>query len=127
MFMIPIVSRREFRGRRWLSVLLRGLHLVAVIRFCAAVLAASPATADAPGGLAVLASGLALWALDLWVHPAHLRQSVSLCMLLKLLLVVAMMHLPALREALLWLIVVWSAMFSHAPSSFRNAPFGLRR
>jgi hypothetical protein len=127
MQMIPIVPQRDVRPGRWFSVVLRGLHLVAVIRFCAAILT-MPAAAIAPaGGLAVLLTGLALWALDLWQHPAHLRQMVGLSMLLKLLLVVAMMHVPPLRLPLMWLIVVWSAMFSHAPSSFRNARLGRRR
>lgn len=125
--MIPITPPAAFPARRWLTVFLRGLHLVTVIEFCAGILNAHPPLAVPSGGWAVLLSGLALWALDLWQHPAHLRQMVGLSMLLKLALVAAMMHLPTLREPLLWLIIVWSAMFSHAPSSFRNIPLRLRR
>ena len=29
---------------------------------------------------------------------------------------------PAVHAPLFWLVVVWSAVFSHAPASFRNAP-----
>ncbi|WP_028535865.1 hypothetical protein [Paludibacterium yongneupense] len=122
--MIPIIPQREFPAQRWLKVVVRGLHLVAVIQFCAGVLAQP--MAEPSGGLAVLLTGLTLWALDLWQHPDHLRQMVGLSMLIKLLLVAAMMHIPALRLPLLWLIVVWSAVFSHAPSSFRNIRLGGR-
>ncbi|MBV8046166.1 MAG: hypothetical protein JO171_03375 [Paludibacterium sp.] len=114
--------QRDARALRWLTVFLRGLHLVAIILFCATLLSVQPQAGQPAGGLAVLVTGLALWALDLWRHPAHLRQAVSLCMLLKLLLVAGMILMPTWRLPLMWLIVVWSALFSHAPSSFRNVP-----
>ena len=117
----PVPSSDGFRPLRWLSVFLRGLHLVTVIEFSAVILTRPAAPPDNSWGIAVLLSGLALWALDLWQHPAHLRQRVGLCMLVKLLLVAAMLHLPAWRWPLLWMIVIGSAVFSHAPASFRNA------
>jgi 4-amino-4-deoxy-L-arabinose transferase-like glycosyltransferase len=128
--MIPITpapSSDGFRPLRWLSVFLRGLHLVTVIQFSAFILIRPAVPPDERWGIAVLLSGLALWALDLWQHPAHLRQRVGLCMLVKLLLVAAMLHLPALRWPLLWVIVIGSAVFSHAPASFRNASWCRRR
>lgn len=112
--------RRDFPGRRWLSVVLRGLHLVAVIHLGASVVAALPGAAES-GGRAVLFSGLALWALDIWQKPGHLREVAGLSMFLKLALVAWMILAPELHRPLFWLIVVWSAVFSHAPASFRNA------
>lgn len=113
-------TRRDFRGRRWLSVVLRGIHLVAVIRLGAGVLGTLPGAAES-GGMAVLLSGLALWALDIWQKPGHLREVAGLSMLLKLALVAAMIPAAELRLPLFWTIVVWSAIFSHAPANFRNA------
>jgi hypothetical protein len=99
---------------------LRGIHLVAVIHLGVGVLGVSTAAA-ASGGLAVLFSGLALWALDIWQKPGHLREVAGLSMFLKLALVAWMILAPGLQRALFWLIVIWSAIFSHAPASFRNA------
>lgn len=112
---------RDFLGRRWLSVLLRGVHLVTVIAFGTVLLQASPVALPEHAGGGVLISGLLIWLLDLWHRPAHLIEGAGLSMLLKLALVGWMIVSPGLREPLFWLIVGWSAVFSHAPSSFRNA------
>ena len=114
-------SRRDFPGRRWLSVVLRGLHLVAVIWLGAGILGAATDYSATQLGLSVFATGLVLWALDIWSKPQHLRQWAGVSMVLKLLLVALMVALPATRTFLFWLLVVWSAVFSHAPASFRNA------
>lgn len=112
---------RDFRGRRWLSVLLRGAHLIAVIDFGAALLRVPPAPLPELAGAAVFATGALVWLLDLWHKPAHLVEGAGLSMLLKLVLVAWMILSPAVREPVFWTIVAWSAVFSHAPASFRNA------
>lgn len=120
-------AARDFRGRRWLSVVLRGLHLCAVIALGAGVLAAGCRPYAPHAGAAVLASGLLLGALDLWQRPAHLVEGAGLGLLAKLVLTGAMLAAPALREVLFWFVVLWSAVFSHAPASLRNARvFGRR-
>ncbi|MHB1358023.1 MAG: hypothetical protein ACYCWC_00390 [Rhodocyclaceae bacterium] len=108
---------------RWLSVLLRGLHLVAVIAFGAALFGAP---LDHLGGIgrlaaAVTATGVAMFALDIWQKPSHLLEVAGAGVLAKLLLVGAMMFDGAPRLTLFWIIVVWSALFSHAPATFRHA------
>jgi len=112
---------RDFRGRRWLSVVLRGLHLVAVINLGAAVLGTPPSPPTAVAAAAVLISGILVWALDLWHKPSHLVEGAGLGMLLKLALVAGMILAPSQSVPLFWIVVVWSAVFSHAPASFRNA------
>jgi hypothetical protein len=114
-------SRRDFPGRRWLSVVLRGLHLVAVIWLGAGILGAPTGYALPQLGLAVFATGLLVWVLDIWSKPQHLRQWAGMSMILKLVLVALMVAVPATQSALFWLLVLWSAVFSHAPASFRNA------
>ena len=79
----------NFRGQRWLSVFLRGLHLVTVIVLGARLLGAPlpvgwPANA-AP--LAVLLSGGLLLALDLWAHHDHLLEAAGASVAAKLALV----------------------------------------
>jgi hypothetical protein len=112
---------RDFRGRRWLSVFLRGGHLVSVVNLGAVVLGVPTSTLPSHSGLAVLLTGVLVWALDLWHKPGHLVEGAGLSMLLKLVLVVWMVLAPGLSVPLFWAIVLWSAVFSHAPASFRNA------
>lgn len=118
---------RDFPGRRWLSVVLRGVHLIAVIQYSAIVLYAVPDDQVPHAGIAVLVSGVLVWLLDLWYRPSHLMEGAGLSMLLKLLLLGGMLAVPSLRAPLFWIIVGWSALFSHAPASYRNAYFGRRR
>lgn len=116
------VLRRDFPGRRWLSVVLRGLHLLTVMWLAADILGAPRTPLDHTGiALAVFTTGMAQFVLDLWTSPQHLREVAGASVLLKLLLVAAMAAVPAWREPLFWAIVVWSVLFSHAPASFRHA------
>lgn len=116
------ILRRDFRGRRWLSVVLRGMHLVAIILLGADILGA-PHTpfSHTSAALAVLSTGTALFALDVWSSPQHLLEVSGASVLIKLILVVAMAAAPEWRESLFWTIVAWSVAFSHAPASFRHA------
>lgn len=103
---------------RWLNVLLRGLHLAAVVLLGAALLGA-PLPADrAAHGVAL--SGFAMLALDLWKKPGHLREVAGFAVVLKLLLVGWMAVDVAARLPLFWLVVAASAVFAHAPASFRH-------
>ena len=64
-----------------------------------------------------------MFAVDLWCHPRHLREPCRvLAMLVKLALGLAANGDRA-RHALhlSWIVVVWSAVVSHAPASFRHA------
>lgn len=116
------VLRRDFPGRRWLSVVLRGLHLLAVMWLAADILGAPRTPLDHTGiALAVFTTGMAQFVLDLWTSPKHLQEVAGVSVLLKLLLVAAMAATPTWREPLFWTIVVWSVLFSHAPASFRHA------
>lgn len=109
------------RSWRWSSVLMRSLHLLAVVAFGALLLGAPYVPLQEYVGILVLASGVLLWAIDLRLHPAHLVEGVGVSMLFKLALLVGMLVVPSLREPLFWIVVAWSAVFSHAPGSFRNA------
>lgn len=113
------MDRRSFPGQRWLSVLLRGLHLVAVIVLGAALLGA-PVASD-PAVLGLWTTGLAMLALDTWSKPSHLREASGIAVLAKLALVVWMAVDAASRPVLFWLIVVGSGIFAHAPAGFRHA------
>jgi hypothetical protein len=113
------MDRRTFPGQRWLGVLLRGLHLVAVIVLGAALLGAPVASDQAVLGL--WSTGLAMLALDTWSKPSHLREASGLSVLVKLALVGWLAVDAGNRAVLFWLVVVGSAIFAHAPATFRHA------
>jgi hypothetical protein len=104
---------------RWLGVVLRGLHLITVVALGAAVLGA-PMDVHAQS-LGVLASGSAMMALDLWVKPHLLKEWSGAALIIKLGVVAWMAADAALRQPLFWALVLWSAVFAHAPASFRHA------
>jgi len=113
------VRAKTIGWRRWANVLLRGAHLVAVILLGAALLGAPVSAAQAVW--AVAGSGLAMFVLDVWNKPSHLRETSGIAVMLKLMLVGWMAADASARFALFWVIVVGSAVFAHAPARFRHA------
>jgi hypothetical protein len=113
------------RPRRWLHVILRGLHLAAIVALGAAILGAPVDLRRS--ATATLASGLAMLALDLWGDRDHLRNAAGLSVIAKLALVGWMVVDADNRVALFWLLLAWSALFAHAPASFRHAVLLPRR
>jgi hypothetical protein len=107
------------RPRRWLNVILRGLHLAAVIALGAAILGAPVDLRQS--AIATLVTGLGMLVLDVWGNPDHLRKAAGLSVIGKLVLVGWMAVDADHRLLLFWLIVVGSAVFAHAPASFRHA------
>lgn len=110
-------------ARRWSSVLLRAAHLVAVIGLSAGVWG-TPAIHDPRWTSAVVASGLALFAIDYWGRPDRLREVSAASLLAKLALVALIIVLPEWQLVLFWSVVIWSVIFAHAPASFRHARIG---
>jgi hypothetical protein len=104
---------------RWINVILRGLHLVTVIVLGSALLGAPLDAGHA--AMAVAASGFAMFGLDLWRKPQHLREAAGLAVLSKLVLVGWMAIDASARPVLFWLIVAGSAISAHAPARFRHA------
>jgi hypothetical protein len=116
----PGSTRHDFPGRRWLIVVLRSLHLVAVIALGALLLGA-PADPAWPFGAVVstvLATGLVMFVLDLIADRQHLRTVAGLSVAAKLALVSWLAIDSAVWQ--FWAIVVISAVVSHAPASFRH-------
>ena len=110
--------RRNVPGGRWLSVALRALHLVGVVWLGAAVHGA-PLAATGVGAF-VFATGVALFVLDLFTYPHHLKEVAGLAVFVKLALVAGIIAIEPARLPLFWAVVAWSAIFSHAPANFRH-------
>ena len=64
-------NKRDFPGRRWLSIALRSLHLVGVVLVGAALLGGGERTA---AGLLMLLTGVGLYGIELWCNPKHLGE-----------------------------------------------------
>lgn len=110
--------RRDFRGRRWLTIALRSAHLAGVVLVGAALLGAG--IGHQAGGLLMLATGLALYAVDLWSNPAHWGELAGVFIIVKLVLVAAMVLFPPAAAGLFWLLLIASAVVSHAPGDVRH-------
>ena len=108
---------RDFPGRRALNLTLRTAHLAGVVLLGAALLGA----ASLPAGIwLTLASGLGMFAGDLWANPGHVREAAGGGVLLKLLLVAAMAVRPEWALTLFWFILIVSALLAHAPGTLRH-------
>ncbi|MCK6375718.1 MAG: hypothetical protein L6Q69_16690 [Zoogloea sp.] len=115
----PSSTYRDFPGRRWLGVLLRAAHLAGVVGVGAGLVAG--ATAQAHGFLILMvASGVAMAALDAWSNALWLKEFAGLSLLVKFVLIGIFVVDEAARPALFWLILVFSVVFAHAPASFRH-------
>ncbi|MBP2648455.1 MAG: putative rane protein [Gemmatimonadetes bacterium] len=112
--------RRDFRAKRWLSVMLRTWHLMSVIALGALLLGAAPLHGWPVGrvGGAVVVSGLAMLALDLYASQLYLRTVAGVTALLKLVLVAVLAFAPG--PLLFWTVVALSTVVSHAPATFRH-------
>jgi hypothetical protein len=113
-----MVGRRDFPGRRWTSIALRALHLAGVVLCAAGILGAGR---PAPPGIALmLLTGLALYGLDWWHHPPLWREVAGVFVAVKLVLLGVMILVPPLASALFWLLLLASAIVSHAPRTIRH-------
>lgn len=122
--------RRLPAGWRWLGIGMRAIHLAAVVLLGTAVLGAAPRLPFAVTGVALLATGFVLLALETWKKPNHLMQFAGAAMLAKLAFIAWMVVDVPRAELAFWLVTLWSVVFAHAPASFRHrridAPWGGR-
>lgn len=108
---------RDFPGKRWANLALRGVHLVGVVLFGAALL---NNTDPQPGALILLISGLLMFAIDVWATPPLLREVAGVGIFIKLALLVVANLQPTLAVAVFWLILALSTLISHAPAAIRH-------
>ena len=111
---------RDSEAERWLAVLLRTLHLASVVALGAQVMGA-PVNPHAAPGL-VLGTGTIMLLMDLRARRIALREVAGAAVLVKLLLVAWMALDTARAPWIFWLLVLGSAVTSHAPKHFRHWP-----
>jgi len=108
---------RDFPGKRWLNLAMRGLHLGGLVLLGAGLLGSGH---TALGAAITLFSGLVMFAGDTWANPAHLREVAGCGVVVKLLLVGLMAWQAAWALPLFWLVLALSTLLSHAPGAFRH-------
>ena len=110
----------QSKARRWLSVILRCLHISAVMLLGASLHGASLTWPIGQIGLAAIISGAAMFALDLSGRTGRWREIAGFGVYGKLLVLLTIPLAPEFAKPAFWLVVVWSSFFSHAPASFRH-------
>jgi len=113
-----MVRKGNLPGRRWLSIVLRSLHLAGVV--LAAVGIFGNGTPPVAGVVLMLFTGFALYRIDLWHHPDLWREVAGVFILVKLIILLAMSLAPDIAGILFWLLLVSSSVVSHAPRGFRH-------
>lgn len=108
-------------AERAASIVLRTLHLVAVIALGASLLGAPLPLAHT--GAAALASGFVLFAMELFARRMHAFDLAGLSVLAKLAVVAVVARWPGAAAhglAAFWLLVALSSLSSHAPKPLRH-------
>jgi hypothetical protein len=111
---------RGFPGKATVVNALRALHLAGVVGLGAMLISGAPWQGCGGYCLLVLVPGVAILALDVWSHPAYLRELKGAGMLLKLALVGLIPFAGEARLALFWGALGLSVLVSHAPGRLRN-------
>ncbi len=110
----------NFKGKRWLKIFLRSIHLVGI----AGVFATALTGESIPIYWAVAAlSGLGLLVLEALTNLIWFVQVRSLAMYVKFSLLAALFFYPHYAWHILVVIILLSSIISHAPSSVRYFSF----
>lgn len=109
---------RTFTGQRWLSILLRTLHLIGVSGVGAAFLFSVSKDQWQPYMLLTITSGCAMVILEVWSNGIWLIQLRGFSTLLKL-LILSLMFVFEPQAYILFSIIIIAGLMSHAPGNIR--------
>jgi len=104
--------------RHWLGIALRTVHLAAVCLLAAQLFGAGGAPRH--GAWLTFASGVLLFASELWDRRVRVGDAAGLAVVLKLAMVAWMAWQPAHAMALFWIALAVSSLASHAPRHVRH-------
>ena len=119
--MKPLRRPRTPALERAASIVLRTVHLATVVGLGAALLGAPLALGTM--GAATFASGLVLFAMELFARRMHVLDFAGLVVVAKLVLVALLALWPGASEhalAVFWALVALSSISSHAPKPVRH-------
>jgi len=110
---------RSLPGKRYISLALRGLHLVGVGGMGGLFLFGLPASLWQPYAWLTLLTGSAMVLMEIWSDGVWLCQLRGQAVLVKLLLLAAALIWPLLAAPCFIAVVLISAFFAHAPGKIR--------
>jgi hypothetical protein len=99
---------------------LRMLHLAGMVGVGAGLLAAGAVPGEDAFVMLLVASGVAMMALDAWSNPLYLRQAAGVAIALKLGLLLWYLLDAGQRPWLFWLVLAVSVLAAHAPARLRH-------
>ena len=105
--------------KRWTKISLRAMHLLSVAGVGGGILFAMDKSAWLGYWWLALASGVLLMLIDILSNPIWLVQIRGIVMYLKFLLLVLMGAYPSMDQLLLFIVIIISAVISHAPGKLR--------
>lgn len=109
---------RSFKGQRWVSIVIRSLHLIGIAGVGAAFLFQLPDIQWLPYMVLTLTSGSAMMLLEIWSNGIWLIQLRGLSTLLKL-LILSTTFVVGLQPYILVAVILISGIMSHAPAKVR--------
>ena len=114
------IDKRDFPGRRWLSITLRTLHLIGIAGLAGAYLFHLPESQWMPYLWLAVVSGFLMAAMAIYVDGIWLLQLRGQAIFLKLLLLSTVFWLFDEPQAMIYLLVIiLSGVVSHAPGKVR--------
>lgn len=113
-------QKRHLPGKRWISILLRSLHLVGIAGLAGAYLFNQPQSVWYPYLVVGVGSGVLMVAKELYVDSIWLYQLRGQLVLLKLLLLAFGVYWLGQPQAWIYILVILiSGIISHAPGKVR--------
>ncbi len=109
-----------FKGKRWLKVTLRTLHLIGLAGVSVSI---ATDNFDVVSWTITIISGLALLTLEALSNLIWFVQVRALAIYIKLALLFALFYYPDYSWHFLLLIIILSGLVSHAPSAVRYYSF----
>lgn len=114
------IDKRDFPGRRWLSITLRTLHLIGIAGLAGAYLFHLPDNQWMPYLWLAVLSGFLMAAMAIYVDGIWLLQLRGQAIFLKLLLLSTVFWLFDEPQTMIYLLVIiLSGVVSHAPGKVR--------
>ncbi len=110
--------KRDFKGKRWIKILLRTLHLIGVAGVGGGVLLNVDFASWSTYLHLTLITGFIYLALEIWTNGIFMIQLRGLSILLKFVLLFGLYLYPDSGKIIL-LIIILSSIISHAPGNIR--------
>ena len=113
---------RDFKGKRWVKIILRTLHLIGAV--CTGIyLAPLQSDTKIPFVEIIVISGAMLIILEIWSNGIWLIQARGISIILKVSILSLFLYTDYHKMTILFAVVIISGIISHAPGGVRYYSF----